>query len=210
MTHESIAMNWSPPALVAVTRASLRVHHPALVKKLYAATLNSVSSPATTLERVFHRHFGQGRAPIDRLIFLHYASPIVRKLALELTPYRAGGARSKATALQEQLSLLGMIDPEALRMIDMHCFGRCTLREIARLRACAAGNSFSEFAVVIPDGGADTMCDEARHVREVACTVRFWFGLYRQCQRACARRLAKIPRTDDDRSDQCRRKSAHD
>lgn len=99
-------------------------------------------TPCRALNTVFQLEFGRTPSRLEGLVYLHFASPIARRLALEM-PEKWPALRAwDVPGLQKFFAQLEAVDPEAARMIDMFVFGQSTVWSIASLWRSARLASF--------------------------------------------------------------------
>lgn len=179
---------WRHPLARPVCRHTLRQEHRAVARKLFIATGDPEMSQSEIIQSVFRQQFGRNRTATERLIFTHYAAPIVRAASLHRRARSRHPPfdRAKNEFMQAQCAWLEQHDPDALRMIDLFCVGRCSPANIAGLQACALADSFARDTILLPDDGcADLTAQQSKAaIRSVIRTLRLYLGLHRSFMQA--------------------------
>ena len=90
-----------------------------------------------SLHQVFVEIFGQERSREERYMFLLYAAPIARRIAIELanSSDRIGNTHISVADLKMWLFWLDTMDPLCARMIDLHYFAGLSFKETAAVLA---------------------------------------------------------------------------
>jgi hypothetical protein len=102
-----------------------------LLKRIRAGVL-AVGDP---LHQVFEEIFGTGRTREDRFLFLLFAAPLARKIAIERANAedRIAGTHISVADLKMWLWWLDRMDPLCASMIDLHYFAGLSFKETASL-----------------------------------------------------------------------------
>ena len=100
-----------------------------LLKRVHAGVLTVGES----LQQVFVEIFGTGRTREERFLFLLFAAPMARKIAIERANVsdRIGNTHISVADLKMWLSWLDTMDPLCARMIDLHYFAGLGFKETA-------------------------------------------------------------------------------
>jgi DNA-directed RNA polymerase specialized sigma24 family protein len=100
-----------------------------LLKRIHAGVLRVGDS----LHQVFEDVFGTGRTREERFLFLLFAAPIARRIAIERanTSDRIGNTHLSVADLKMWLFWLDTMDPLCARMIDLHYFAGLSFKETA-------------------------------------------------------------------------------
>jgi hypothetical protein len=104
------------------------------LKGVVARRIDGDAQPlAVLLKHIFESLFGEPRSSRDRIQFLLFAAPRMRRFTIDAS--RAGRASGtvnlSAMDLEQWLSRLEGFDPECARMIDLRYFTGLTTRETA-------------------------------------------------------------------------------
>lgn len=130
-----------------VTPMVLRIRREAILEQLREAFTYGLQPP-DALYRVFTQEFGSGHTRTEYLVYLHYASPLARELAMD-----KGWAASmlwNRSGLRQLVQGLSEDHPDTLRMADMFFCGTCSAWVIAGLWRSAAAGSFGTDTLVLP------------------------------------------------------------
>lgn len=102
-----------------------------LLKRIHAGVLKVGDS----LQQVFVEIFGSERTREERFLFLLFAAPIARRIAIERanTGDRIGDTHINVADLKMWLFWLDTMDPLCARMIDLHYFAGLGFKEIAEV-----------------------------------------------------------------------------
>jgi hypothetical protein len=100
-----------------------------LLKRVHAGVLTVGDS----LQQVFVEIFGTGRSREERFLFLLFAAPMARKIAIERADCgdRIGNTHISVADLKMWLCWLDDMDPLSARMIDLHYFAGLSFKETA-------------------------------------------------------------------------------
>lgn len=100
-----------------------------LLKRIHAGAL----SVGDSLQQVFVAFFGPDRTRQEQISFLLFASPLARKIAIELANAsdRVGSTDISVADLKLWLCWLETMDPLCARMIDLHYFAGLSFKETA-------------------------------------------------------------------------------
>jgi len=100
-----------------------------LLKRVHAGVL----SVGESLQQVFVALFGTERTREERFLFLLFAAPMARKIAIERANVgdRIGNTHISVADLKMWLSWLDTMDPLCARMIDLHYFAGLGFKETA-------------------------------------------------------------------------------
>jgi hypothetical protein len=100
-----------------------------LLKRVRAGVLTVGES----LQQVFVEIFGTERTREERFLFLLFAAPMARKIAIELANSgdRVGTTHISVADLKMWLWWLDTMDPLSARMIDLHYFAGLSFKETA-------------------------------------------------------------------------------
>lgn len=100
-----------------------------LRKRVRAGTL----SVGDSLQQVFVEIFGVNRSWEERTLYLLFAAPMARKIAIELADAgdRIGTTEISVSDLKLWLWWLDNMDPLCARMIDLHYFAGLSFKETA-------------------------------------------------------------------------------
>jgi DNA-directed RNA polymerase specialized sigma24 family protein len=100
-----------------------------LLKRVRAGSL----TVADSLQQVFVEMFGPNRSHGERTLFLLFAAPLARKIAIELANAgdRVGATDISIADLKVWLWWLDSMDPLCSRMIDLHYFAGLSFKETA-------------------------------------------------------------------------------
>jgi DNA-directed RNA polymerase specialized sigma24 family protein len=100
-----------------------------LLKRIQAGVLRVGDS----LQQVFVEVFGNERTREERFLFLLFASPIARRIAIERANVddRIGSTHISVADLKMWLFWLDTMDPLCARMIDLHYFAGLGFKETA-------------------------------------------------------------------------------
>lgn len=128
---------------VPVSPLILRKRRSSIAQRLRQMYLRSVElTPCQALHTVFRHEFGRAPSRLESLVYLHFASPIARRLALEM-PEKWPALRAwDVPELRKLFAQLEAVDPETVRMMDMFVFGQSTVWGIAGLWRSARLASF--------------------------------------------------------------------
>lgn len=104
-----------------------------LMKRLRAGVL----AVGESLHQVFVEIFGHGRTREERYMFLLYAAPMARRIAIEMANAddRVGNTHVSIADLKMWLGWLDTMDPLSARMIDLHYFAGLGFKETAAILA---------------------------------------------------------------------------
>jgi len=88
---------------------------------------------SAALKDVFERMFGETRSSRDRVKFMLFVAPMMRRLTIELgrRGHASGTINLNATELGQWLARLEGFDPECALMIDLRYFAGLSTRETA-------------------------------------------------------------------------------
>jgi DNA-directed RNA polymerase specialized sigma24 family protein len=88
---------------------------------------------STALKELFQRMFGDTRGSRDRMQFLMFVAPMMRRLTIEhgRKGHASGTINLNAMELDQWLTRLEGFDPECVRMIDLRYFVGLSTRETA-------------------------------------------------------------------------------
>jgi hypothetical protein len=102
-----------------------------LLKRIHAGVLEVGDS----LRQVFVEMFGSERTRNEWFLFLLFASPIARKIAIERAASgdRIGNTHIVVADLKMWLWWLDTMDPLCARMIDLHYFAGLSFKEASEL-----------------------------------------------------------------------------
>jgi hypothetical protein len=102
-----------------------------LLKRIHAGMLTVGDS----LQQVFVEVFGSERTREERFLFLLFAAPIARRIAIERanTGDRIGNTHISVADLKMWLFWLDTMDPLCARMIDLHYFAGLSFKETAEV-----------------------------------------------------------------------------
>ena len=102
-----------------------------LLKRIHAGVLRVGDS----LQQVFMEVFGTQRTREERFLFLLFAAPIARRIAIERanTDDRIGNTHISVADLKMWLFWLDTMDPLCARMIDLHYFAGLSFKETAEV-----------------------------------------------------------------------------
>lgn len=100
-----------------------------LIRRVHAGSLNVADS----LQQVFVLLFGAHRSMEERALYLLFAAPQARRIAIELadTGDRIGATNISVADLKLWLWWLDRMDPLCARMIDLHYFAGLSFKETA-------------------------------------------------------------------------------
>jgi len=118
------------PALDAKQFARLA---PAIRTELLKRIRAGVLTVGDSLQQVFVELFGADRTHRERILFLLFAAPLARKIAIELANAgdRIGATHISVADLKLWLRWLDTMDPLCARMIDLHYFAGLSFKETA-------------------------------------------------------------------------------
>ncbi|HVF18080.1 MAG TPA: ECF-type sigma factor [Steroidobacteraceae bacterium] len=93
----------------------------------------NVQSISTALKDVFEKLFGDKRQARERVQFLVYVAPLMRRLTIDLgrQGHASGTINLNAMELDQWLARLEGFDPECALMIDLRYFAGLSTRETA-------------------------------------------------------------------------------
>jgi DNA-directed RNA polymerase specialized sigma24 family protein len=93
----------------------------------------NVQSISTALKDVFDKLFGDNRQARERVQFLVYVAPLMRRLTIDLgrQGHASGTINLNAMELDQWLARLEGFDPECALMIDLRYFAGLSTRETA-------------------------------------------------------------------------------
>jgi DNA-directed RNA polymerase specialized sigma24 family protein len=93
----------------------------------------SPQSISAALKDVFARMFGDERSSRDRVKYMLFVAPMMRRLTIELgrKGHASGTINLNAMELDQWLARLEGFDPECARMIDLRYFAGLSTRETA-------------------------------------------------------------------------------
>lgn len=102
-----------------------------LLKRVHAGML----SVGESLHQVFVEIFGNERTREERFLFLLFAAPMARKIAIERANSgdRIGSTHICVADLRMWLWWLDTMDPLCARMIDLHYFAGLSFKETAEV-----------------------------------------------------------------------------
>jgi len=94
----------------------------------------NIEPTATAIKRLFIEIFGEKRSSRDRVQYLLFAAPIMRRLTIEIgrEGHASGTINLNAIELDTWLERLRGFDPECAQMIDLRYFAGLSARETAR------------------------------------------------------------------------------
>ena len=100
-----------------------------LLKRARAGTLPMGES----LQEVFVEMFGSERTREERFLFLLFAAPIARRVAIDMANNgdRIGNTHISVADLKMWLGWLDTMDPLCARMVDLHYFAGLSCKETA-------------------------------------------------------------------------------
>jgi hypothetical protein len=100
-----------------------------LLKRVHAGVL----SVGDSLHQVFEEIFGTGRTREEWFLFLLFAAPMARRIAIELANAgdQIAGTHISVADLKMWLWWLDTMDPLCARMIDLHYFAGLSFKETA-------------------------------------------------------------------------------
>lgn len=100
-----------------------------LLKRVHAGTLTVGDS----LQHVFVAMFGNNRSWEERTLYLLFAAPLARRIAIDLADAgdRIGSTEVSVADLKVWLYWLDRMDPMCARMIDLHYFAGLSFKETA-------------------------------------------------------------------------------
>ena len=100
-----------------------------LLKRVRAGTLTVGDS----LQQVFVVMFGNNRSWEERTLYLLFAAPLARRIAIDLANAgdRIGSTEISVADLKVWLGWLDRMDPQCARMIDLHYFAGLSFKETA-------------------------------------------------------------------------------
>jgi len=106
---------------------------PAIRTELVKHVRAGVLTVGDSLQQVFIDIFGADRTPRDRTLFLMFAAPLARRIAIELAndDDRIGSTNISISDLKIWLRWLDTMDPLCARMIDLHYFAGLSFKETA-------------------------------------------------------------------------------
>jgi hypothetical protein len=110
---------------------------PAIRDELLKRVRAGVLSVGESLQQVFVAIFGTERTLEERYLFLLFAAPMARRIAIERANAsdRIGNTHVSVADLQMWLGWLDDMDPLSARMIDLHYFAGLGFRETAAVLA---------------------------------------------------------------------------
>jgi hypothetical protein len=93
----------------------------------------NTQSISIALKDVFSRMFGDARSSRDRVKYMLFVAPMMRRLTIELgrKGHASGTINLNAMELDQWLARLEGFDPECARMIDLRYFAGMSTRETA-------------------------------------------------------------------------------
>ena len=106
---------------------------PAIRGELLKRVRAGVLTVGESLHQVFVEIFGPGRSREERFLFLLFAAPMARRIAIELANAgdRVGDTEISIADLKMWLWWLDAMDPLCARMIDLHYFAGLSFKETA-------------------------------------------------------------------------------
>lgn len=106
---------------------------PAIRTELIKRVRAGVLTVGQSLQQVFVEIFGAERSREEWFLFLLFAAPMARKLAIELANAgdRIGSTHISVADLKMWLWWLDSMDPLCARMIDLHYFAGLSFKETA-------------------------------------------------------------------------------
>lgn len=106
---------------------------PAIRDELLKRVRVGMLSMGDSLHQVFVEIFGTDRTREERFLFLLYAAPLARRLAIEManSSDRIGTTDISVADLKMWLNWLDTMDPLCARMIDLHYFAGLSFKETA-------------------------------------------------------------------------------
>lgn len=106
---------------------------PAIREELFERVRDGRLTIADSLRQVFVARFGAHRSAEERTLYLLFAAPLARRIAIELAKAgeRSGATDVSVSDLNAWLWWLGRMDPVCARMIDLHYFAGLSFKETA-------------------------------------------------------------------------------
>ncbi|MET0534187.1 MAG: ECF-type sigma factor [Steroidobacter sp.] len=108
---------------------------PAIRSELLKRVRAGVLTVGESLHQVFVEIFGTERTRNERFLFLLFAAPMARRIAIEMANAgdRVGATEISVADLKMWLGWLDSMDPLCARMIDLHYFAGLSFKETAAI-----------------------------------------------------------------------------